>query len=502
MSRCHVALACLLIAAAAARAEEVPPRVAIVATAPALRNVIAAAEAKVSAAGGVRLVERHQIDRVLTEQGLAASGVTGGEQAVTAGKLLAADLLVAVDNDPANGEEAAAVVFDAATGVRYWDAATASRGEGLSDDIAAAVMTAVKKRYAGAATKMVALQTVRNADLPREFDGACRAAGAILMRCLASSPDVVVLERARLNKITDERQLTGIDNPLLASTISIELQIARSATGDGVDVTPALLKPGLERTVLRAITVPSRRPDAIAQVAAASITEALNAAAPRPSGDDGRAAESRRFVRETLLAWRHGDVATALESAEAAHALDPADRRAGAARAQALIVAGAAIIYEGNVADPDQPPLDWSMRTADLKRAPQSRLSDEDVDASLALTQRGTVALLALGCRPGGADDLRTAAVRMRGYLIDEEPLIRAAEITLRRYLGGIRWEIYERDRGKLDIRRLRLTKTQAAAYATIRRDFRHLRMSVEQPVARSMVRSPQTFDTYGRFPY
>ena len=74
MSRCHVALACLLIAAAAARAEEVPPRVAIVATAPALRNVIAAAEAKVSAAGGVRLVERHQIDRVLTEQGLAASG--------------------------------------------------------------------------------------------------------------------------------------------------------------------------------------------------------------------------------------------------------------------------------------------------------------------------------------------------------------------------------------------------------------------------------------------
>src|SRR5690242_14126067 len=65
-----------------------------------VRTALDLATARVSAMPGIELLERAAIDRVLAEQKLTLAGLADAGQAITAGKLLSADVLAVVEVTP------------------------------------------------------------------------------------------------------------------------------------------------------------------------------------------------------------------------------------------------------------------------------------------------------------------------------------------------------------------------------------------------------------------
>ncbi len=180
------------------------------------------------------MLERDEIRRVLEEQKLTASGLVDATQVIAIGKLLTTDLFAVVEAGPGDGagggDDTAAglIVFDARSGVRYWDAALPNSGQDLevtTQAILSAIGQAADKRsrqQTGLHT--VGFVTVRNADLPRSEDGLCEAVGFLAERGLPRSPDVAVLERRRLEHVNAERSLPAAEEPadLVASLSTIE----------------------------------------------------------------------------------------------------------------------------------------------------------------------------------------------------------------------------------------------------------------------------------------
>ena len=208
-----------------------------------LTNALTLAEAKLSQVPGVRLLERQNIDRVLAEQKLNLSGLIATEQVLTLSKLLAVDLFAVVEVNADKKELSGLVIFEAGTGVRLWDAALPS-GD-LDQSVTAivdALGTARTKRRAGPSKRTVCLLTVRNTDLPRELDALCDSVGLLLERQLVASPDLALLERRRLEQVNKERDLP-LDSPLrplLASVVTIELEVGASPDRKGLKATVLL----------------------------------------------------------------------------------------------------------------------------------------------------------------------------------------------------------------------------------------------------------------------
>ena len=190
--------------------------------------------AELSNETGLALLDRSEIRKIFKEHKISVESIDS-KQILSLNKLLKTDLFVVLESELKTKKPIGLVVFDANTGVRYWDSALP---EDEVDIVAGFAVNAVKQalgkrqKALGGKLKYISLLSVRNADLPRNKDPFCKAIGILLMRQLGNSANFAVLERNYLDYVTKERNL-AIDksvNQLKTSTLILDLEVSRKGT--------------------------------------------------------------------------------------------------------------------------------------------------------------------------------------------------------------------------------------------------------------------------------
>lgn len=302
-------------------------RVALVSTCggEAGQNVLALADVALSAETNIVLVERRDVERVLQEQNLMHCGLSEAGQAVAAGQLLGVQVFASLETVPDQKEALGLVVFDAATGLVLWDSVlSGTNAEVAAVEADAAVEASCEKRQrpAGSLTR-VCILSVRNVDLPRQFDSSCQSVGSILQRQLVRSPSLAVLERQHLENVNKERLLPpGVQtNQLLPSLVLIELGISRNGATNGLSGTAILSDTAGTKLGQVTASVESQNPADLSDRLLIELERALKATPSRIVVDRGREAE--RFAREAEFLTGLGNSTDGLRAIEAAYALMP-----------------------------------------------------------------------------------------------------------------------------------------------------------------------------------
>jgi len=345
-------------------------RVALVSTCggEAGQNMLALAEAKLSTEKDIALVERTLVERVLDEQKLTRCGLSDSAQALAVGKLLGVQVFATLETFPGSQEALGLVAFDARSGAKLWDATLPEGGvDKRAEGIVTAVHDACRKRLQPAAgIRTVCLLSVRNAELPHAMDSICESVGAMLERRLVGSASLTVLERERLEQINRERALPTNDfaNDLLASLTVLELEFSRGSESNGVKVAVFLTDAsGASLGKVQAVGDTEGVTDLV-ELLFQKLIRSLNAAPALATVDRPR--EAQRFRQEATFFIEHMQFAKGLQAAEAAYALNPADKELRALLTDALLKVA------NDLLAPGQPELhSWASKTLpdNLKRA-------------------------------------------------------------------------------------------------------------------------------------
>ncbi len=216
------ALFCLSISGYAK--EENVPRLALVCGGNSLpEGLLALTEADLFDDSGIVMIERTEIDKILSEQKI--SGLFGSADAMQLGRILQVNIFAVL-------ERRSVVVFDAETGLRYADESLSDDLESSRDKVARAIKDSARKwrKRENNELPLFGVLEVRNADFPVERDAWCKAVVGLLERELLEN-GAGVLERSRLVMVSRERTLTRNDsNHLLASMNQIDLEFTRGKT--------------------------------------------------------------------------------------------------------------------------------------------------------------------------------------------------------------------------------------------------------------------------------
>ncbi len=301
-----------------------PWRIALVcaSTSATMNNLLDLAEAKLSTDDGLVLLDRKAVSKILTEQKLSLSGLVDSSFAVNTGKLLNANAFAIVEADPLGKEALGLVIYDADTGIKWHDATLAAGAfDQQVEAITQAVRGIVKKRNAGPKSwQTVCVLGTRNADLPRTQDHVAPTVAWLLERHLLTSPSLAVLERKRLDRVNQEKSLTGSQKELLASLVSVEIEISRA--DKGIRATAHLTdSQGKDLGKIRAESATGSAEE-LANGLLAGVVRTLQAAPVGAAPD--RLRESARFAQEgRSLASYDTFILAAVQALEAAHALNP-----------------------------------------------------------------------------------------------------------------------------------------------------------------------------------
>jgi hypothetical protein len=299
-------------------------RVALVTAGPGepVKQASSLAMADLSAEKDLQLVDREAINSTLAEQKLSLSGMVDSEKMIAVGRLLKADLFAVVEADPKDGTALGVVVFDSGTGLRLADVAIHGTPEAAAKEIADAVRTAAAKdRALSHGVRLVGFLPVRNADLPRDRDIFCDTVRLLLERQLTSSPGLAVLERSRLEKVNQERQLPTSNGTgdLWNSVVTVQIQISREGER-GLKASATLTGSSGPLDKIVATTDTESAAD-LADKLRDGLTKSLQAqpiARPFDRND-----EARRFARESELFVNSTRYSTGAAAGEAAYALQP-----------------------------------------------------------------------------------------------------------------------------------------------------------------------------------
>lgn len=287
------------------------------------QGVVDLATAELSTEPAVEVLERQAIDAVLAEQGWSLSGLVSAADAVRAGQVLGADVLVVIQHLSA-GQVPSAVAFDSGSGIRLMDEELqALELETQAKQLAGIGRQAVGKwRNPDAAIRTFSVLAVQNVDLPEDLGHLPGAVGYLLERQMIRSPAVAILERERLDVLNAERMLAGGqgEDGLRASVHLLEMDISRGAAEGHLRVYARLSGIGGDLQGEFATTGPA---DASALVDAiqAELLRRLEAAPPPAAR--AREAEAQRYRQEANIQFHQQQLPMAIRAAEAAHALDP-----------------------------------------------------------------------------------------------------------------------------------------------------------------------------------
>ena len=278
---------------------------------------LALAEAELSARAGLTLLDRVAIGNVLREQNLAAEGFARPDDAVRLGQLLAVDVFIHAE--AISGEEALGVAaFETVQGIRLLDRAlVGAEPDALAQALTAAVDAALAKWQApaGEATA-IALMGVRNVDLPKSRNGECEALGVLLERRLLDSPDVVVVERKRLQSLNLDREMAPNrpDGRLLAAPVLVELDVEGAGAEGGLRAAAHLSS--VKGGMLGIVRAGAKTAPELADKIGSKILEKLEAGAAIAAASPQL--ESARFFRQARFWKAQERPDLALASAEAA----------------------------------------------------------------------------------------------------------------------------------------------------------------------------------------
>lgn len=279
------------------------------------------AEAELSARAGLTLLDRAAIGQVLREQNLAADGFAQPDDAVRLGQLLAVDVFIHAEAIP--GEDAFGVAaFETVQGIRLLDRTVAgTEPDALAGALAAATDAALAKWQAPAGkAAAIALMGVRNVDLPKSRNGECEALGALLERRLLDSPDVVVVERKRLQSLNLDRELAPNrpEDRLLSAPVLVELDVEGAGAGGGLRAAAHLSN--AKGGMLGIVRAGAKTAPELADKIGSKILEKLAAGAAIAAASPQL--ESARFFRQARFWKAQERFDLMLASAEAAYALD------------------------------------------------------------------------------------------------------------------------------------------------------------------------------------
>lgn len=303
----------------AVAAEPPPPTVAIVPTAAARAPLADLLTADLSRDAGLRLVERQAVARVVDELKLAAAGDPAA--GVKLGQLLAADAIVMLDAGSAETPPRVRVrMVETRTGIRLADGEWAA-ADLLADRavLLADLRTGLRKlRAAAESRRLVGIVGLRSEEETGSTMATARALTVFAAQDLQRLPDVVVLEREQLRRLTTERDLTGTELDLRTSALLLEGSLRRE--GDTFVIALALLplKDGKRRE--RTVTTPAKTGaarDAIAAALADMLAAAVEPETASPT------AEAKLLLERARRLDRIGDGTQASRLAEAAYVLHP-----------------------------------------------------------------------------------------------------------------------------------------------------------------------------------
>lgn len=330
------------------------------------------AEASLSTHTNLVLVDRSAIQTVLREQNLLVNGFADADDAIRLGQLLAADLFIHVESIPEQ-KALAVVAFETAQGIRLVDGVVVGDdADKLAGALAAKVDRAVEKWGAPAGKSTVmALMSVRNVDLPKGRSAECDTLGTLLERRLLGSPDVVVVERKRLENLNRDHEIT-MDRPeerLLSAPVLLELDVSQSGSEGGLQATAFLSDPkGAE---LGNVHAEAQNLSELADKLCADILNILKKGATPPPAAPGL--EAARFFRMACFWKAQARPDLTLAAAEAAFALDPTNSLMQVLLANALFVMANVTRVE---ARPDS--LAYAARGIALSRQPSGNPTFSD----------------------------------------------------------------------------------------------------------------------------
>jgi hypothetical protein len=280
----------------------------------------------------VELVERDQIQRVLDELKLQASGLTETTGVQRFGAVTRADailLLEKVAPVPVPGLRLRLV--ETRTSVRLLDVLLPAGdmetevrvlSEALKRGSSKLAIPEERRRYVG-------VLMVKSEEPGEALKPFCRTLTALVEAELQRRPEVIVLERGQLQRLTAERDLTGAELQLRSAARLLEAGVRRAEGNTGLVLACRWLSPvnGAQKT-LRIESDSGEIGDVLAKLVA-SVDETLGASKPIEPRD--LAAEAAAFSRRRDLfdkAYRSEDTA---EMAEAALALAPTPMNLGGA---------------------------------------------------------------------------------------------------------------------------------------------------------------------------
>lgn len=319
-----VLVAGLLASPALAAPSDVPAppasRIAILA-APAQRGLADLLTAELSKQPEFTLVERESIARVVDELALSAARSGDAAAAVKLGGLLAADAILFVEPEPGSEPPRVRLQFvETRSGIRLGDWPVAAAGIEAADmgDVVAGLRQAGAKLGVRPGDRhLIGSVGIEPEVASVELRTLARALTALVERDLADMPAVVMLERKQLRRLAAERDLTGLELDLKASSKLIEGSLRRDGDRLAVAVKLVPLTGGEGRTVKASGDLPAIRRELVAALAAALSAEPPGrpaAASAEESALLAARARRRQSVRE------HDE---AVRLAEAAYVLAP-----------------------------------------------------------------------------------------------------------------------------------------------------------------------------------
>ncbi len=273
---------------------------------------------------GIELVERQRIRAILSEHELQASGLVDPAAALQLGKLVGVDILVLLDREERIPESPCRVLaIETRTGIRLGDVFVEStRPERATGDSMAMLRSAMARaRVPSGERRFVGILDFRSEEPAGVLLPVAEALGAMVAHDLCRIPEVVVLERREMQRLTAEHDLTKLELQLKRSAALLEVGLRRQGTADMV-IKVKLTRPGADSWIASFVTATGDVAAARRKITAAVAGE-LDAEAPAALPGFDTVSEAAYFAAqaEALLSLRRPLEATS--RAESALALSP-----------------------------------------------------------------------------------------------------------------------------------------------------------------------------------
>ncbi|MCX5659725.1 MAG: hypothetical protein NTW19_08395 [Planctomycetota bacterium] len=304
--------------------------------------VAATLQVALSNEAGVRLVEREHVASLLKEQKVALSGAADEQTMLLAGKLVAADLFVFLERVALEAtkpvervrqrivETRTGVVLDDRLDAAYDpDKTAAALAQAVRSAVATSLVPEGKRRY-------VSVLNLQSEEFGPTLDPLAQALRGILEQDIRGLPGVFVLERSRMRRLVQEKELTALEQSLRASAVLIEGGLSRDLPAKRLRATVRLLRLSdkaatqVQAEALLDDTAAARRAIAVA-ISGALAPGAGSQPARRDAGSANPGAPADIGSEAMLFALRgdslaaHGLYADAISPVEAALALGPSE---------------------------------------------------------------------------------------------------------------------------------------------------------------------------------